>query len=55
MAMQQAVSGVACTATHEVIRRRYEALERMQEQLTQIIGEQEATTILVDVYNQSMK
>lgn len=51
-AMKQALSGHAVVSTHEVIRRRFEALGSHQEQLTRCVGAQEARRILYETYEQ---
>lgn len=52
VAMKQALSGYAVVSTHEVIRRRFEAIGKHQEQLTRCVGTQEAQRILYETYEQ---
>ena len=49
-AMQQALSGFAMTAQHEIIQRKYETLACYHEQLEQLVGEHEAALITTEIY-----
>ena len=49
-AMQQALTGFALTAQHEIIQRKYEALAQYHEQLEQLVGEKEAALITTEIY-----
>ena len=49
-AMQQALSGFAITAQHEIIQRKYETLARYHEQLEQLVGEHKAALITTEIY-----
>ncbi len=42
-------------ASHHAINRRYRNLDRHHNQLKPLVGEEQATGILVDIYNQWMK
>ena len=49
-AMQRAMTGFAQTASHEVIHQRFQNLDVAHHQLAQLIGEQEATQVVVNAY-----
>ncbi len=49
-AMQQALTGFALTAQHEIIKREYETLAHYYEQLEQLVGEKEAAIITTEIY-----
>jgi hypothetical protein len=49
-AMQQALTGYALTAKHEIIQRKYETLAQYHEQLEQLVGEHEAAIITTEIY-----
>jgi hypothetical protein len=49
-AMKAAMTGFAQTASHQFIHQRFQNLDVAQRQLAQLIGEQEATQIVVDTY-----
>ena len=49
-AMQQALTGFALTAQHEIIQRKYESLGHYYEQLEQLVGENEAAIITTELY-----
>ena len=53
-AMRQAMSGFAQTASHEVIQKRFQNLDIAQVQLAQLVGEKEATEIVVEAYIRKM-
>jgi hypothetical protein len=53
-AMQLAMTGFAQTASHEVIHQRFQHLDMVQHQLALLIGEQEATQIVVETYVKNM-
>lgn len=42
-------------ASYNSINRRYENLERCCERLSTLVGEQEATTIMVGIYNEQVQ
>lgn len=42
-------------ASHRSIDARYKSLERYHAQLAPLVGEEQATGIIVDIYNQQMK
>ena len=48
--MQQALTGFALTAQHEIIQRKYETLVHYHEQLEQLVGEKEAAIITTEIY-----
>ena len=48
--MQQALTGFALTAQHEIIQRKYETLGHYHEQLEQLVGEKEAAIITTEIY-----
>ena len=48
--MQQALTGFAKTAQHEIIQRKYETLGYFHEQLEQLVGENEAAIITTEIY-----
>lgn len=50
VAMKQALSGYAIVSRHEIITRRFKALEQHQEQLSQWVGVQEAQRICYETY-----
>lgn len=45
----------SAVASHKSITRRYENLERYHEHLRTLVGEQEATTIMVGIYNEQVQ
>ena len=45
----------SAVASHRSIRRRYDKLDRYREQLSMLVGEQEATKIVVDIYNEQVE
>lgn len=48
-----ALHGLASgTAQHEFIRARFNTMERCCSRLTELVGEEHATTILCEIYNQ---
>ncbi len=49
-AMQQAFTGFAITAQHEILQRKYETLAHYYEQLEQLVGEKEAAIITTEIY-----
>ena len=49
-AMQQALTGFAITAQHEIIQRKYETLAQYHEQLELLVGEKEAAFITTEIY-----
>ncbi len=49
-AMQEALTGFAITAQHEIIQRKYETLAQYHEQLEQLVGEKEAAIITTEIY-----
>lgn len=49
-AMRMALYGYATVASHQVIQRRYEALDTYQTELAKHIGEAAATQIVQEVY-----
>jgi len=42
-------------ASHRVITRRYRNLDRCRDKLKSLVGEEQATSIVVDTYNQLVK
>ena len=50
-ALQQLIQ-FSAVASHRSINRRYRSLDRCHEQLKPLVGEDQATTIVVDIYNQ---
>ncbi len=49
-AMQQALTGFAMTAQHDVIQKKYESLGYYHEKLEQLVGEKEAALITTEIY-----
>jgi hypothetical protein len=49
-AMQQALTGFAITAQHEIIQRKYESLGYYCVQLEQLVGEKAAALITIEIY-----
>jgi hypothetical protein len=49
-AMQQALTGFAITAQHDIIQKKYESLGHYHEQLEQLVGEKEAALITTEIY-----
>jgi hypothetical protein len=49
-AMQQALTGFAITAQHDIIQKKYESLWHYHEQLEQFVGEKEAALITTEIY-----
>lgn len=54
-AMQRALSGFAITASHTIINQKYASIGAAQQQLAALVGEEEATAIMVEAYNKTMK
>lgn len=49
-AIEQAVSGIAMTARHDIISRRYQAISQYHHQLIDLIGQEQATDIVCEAY-----
>ena len=49
-AMKLALEGFCMTARHEMIDNRYRSLGTIQEELTEVVGEEEAARIACEVY-----
>src|SRR2546430_5847965 len=49
-AMRLALYGYAVTASHEVIEQKYNSLGKYQDALEQLVGEEEANNIVVEIY-----
>ncbi len=49
-AMQRGMTGFAQTASHEIIHQRFQNLDTAQRQLADLVGEKEATQIVVEAY-----
>lgn len=45
----------SAVASHRSISHRYENLDQHREQLSALVGEQEATKIVVDIYNEQVE
>ena len=45
----------SAVASHRSINRRYRSLDRCRDQLKPLVGEDQATNIVVDIYNQWVK
>ncbi|QBD76295.1 hypothetical protein EPA93_09855 [Ktedonosporobacter rubrisoli] len=54
-AMKRALSGYAITAKHEFIHHKYEQLGHYQDQLSQLVGDQQAAEIATIIYIKSME
>src|SRR5213083_2895555 len=54
-AMKLALFGFATAARHELISHKYDAIGKCQEKLRTLVGEEEATEITVQTYNQIME
>lgn len=52
-AMQRLASGLAITASHATIQHKYACLGAAREELAQIIGEEEATTIVKNPFRET--
>jgi len=50
-AMQQAMYGYAEVAKHQIINYRYNVIGKYRDRLETLVGEEAATTIVVEVYN----
>lgn len=55
MAIHQALYGFAIVSRHDVISRRYEALDQHTGSLAAVVGEQEATRFTCQTYAQTME
>lgn len=49
-AMQLAMHGYACVASHQIIEHRYNSLGKYQEDLEKHVGKEEASRIVVETY-----
>ncbi len=49
-AMRLALYGYAAVASHEVIEQRYTTLGKYQDVLEQLVGKEEANTIMIGIY-----
>ena len=49
-AMRLALYGYAAVASHEAIEQRYRALGKYQDALEQLVGKEEASTIMIGIY-----
>lgn len=53
-AIRLAMFGYAMVSSHEVINRKYKALDEYRNQLADHVGEEAATSIIVETYNQKI-
>jgi hypothetical protein len=53
--MKLALFGFATAGRHEFISHKYDAIGKCQEKLRMLVGEEEATEITVQAYNQVME
>jgi hypothetical protein len=53
--MKLALYGFATAARHDYISHKYDAIGKCQEKLRTLVGEEEATEITVQTYNQVMQ
>ena len=51
----QHIMQFSAVASHHSINRRYRSLDRYRDQLKPLVGEVQATNIVVDIYNQCIK
>ncbi|HTI15485.1 MAG TPA: hypothetical protein VL461_13130 [Dictyobacter sp.] len=51
-AMQRGIEGLAYTAQHAFINARLQSVDRYHEQLSQYVGEEEATRTICELYTQ---
>ena len=49
-AMKQAMTGFRMTASHEMINNQYNNIGDLQKRLETVIGKQEATVVIVEMY-----
>lgn len=54
-AMQRVANDPGFSASHEAVRRRYQSLGRQQQELARYVGEEKATDMMCDMYNNAMK
>jgi hypothetical protein len=50
-ALQRIFIGFAVVASHEMVVNKYEAIDQHRNQLAQHVGEEEATAMMIDIYN----
>lgn len=55
LGIQQALYGRSSVARHKIIARKYAALDTYQEQLTLLVGEQEALDITNAIFSKAVK
>lgn len=54
-ALQRMRLGFAAVASHDTIQHKYRQLEQYQNQLGQLIGEEQATELMVETYNRVVR
>ena len=55
LALQHFSHGFAQVGSHDIVHRRYQAIDHYNNLLADLIGKEEATNILVDIYNRIVK
>ncbi len=53
--MRQGFTGFASAARHAIIAHKYHQLGQYQEQLGRLVGEEQATELMVETYNKVVK
>jgi hypothetical protein len=53
-AMQSAMTGFASVARHDAITHRYEAIGQYCDQLASLVGEEQATDLMIEAYSTTM-
>ncbi len=53
--MKQGFTGFASAARHAIIAHKYHQLGQYQERLGQLVGEEQATELMVETYNKVVK
>ena len=53
-AMQAAMTGFASVAKHDTITHRYEAIGQCCDQLASLVGEEQATDLMIEAYSSTM-
>jgi hypothetical protein len=48
-------SGYAAVSTHEAIAHRYQAIEQQRSRLVRHVGEEEATSTVIDIHNKVIR
>jgi len=54
-AMQQALSGLSMSASHEMIQYRYTAIGQYRDQLVPLVGDEQASHLMTEAYTRGVE